>query len=310
MSPVPRASSPLWASLGVVLVLAGCGGDGAANSLARGDRLAAQGEDEAAVAEYRLARRQQGDDPEVLARLAHAHAAAGDVSAAARLYGELVGRDSSYRYQAASDLTALARRELDRHGRDRMVRALEPVLDLGLDLVPTDLGLELARHYSDRQDFRRALPLYLSVLEGDLEAGSRVYYGAARAYQELGGCREALPYFREYLDRAEADREADSEGGGRWHYGSCLHDVAREDWEHGRRGDALERVDTLIDMGTPRTLMDRAHYLRGEMLLESGRDDEALEAYREVLRLNPDRSDPLARSAEERVREIRYGAPE
>lgn len=310
MSPRRSVGAGLLASLATSLALAGCGGDGAGSSLARGDRLAAQGDDEAAVAEYRLARRQQGDDPEVLARLAQAHAARGDVSAAVRLYGTLVARDSSYRYQAASDLTALARRELERQGREGMVRALEPVLELGLDLVPTDLRLELARHYSERQEFRQALPLYLSLLEGDLEAGSRVYYGAARAYQEMGGCREALSYFREYLDRVDADGEADAEGGARWHYGSCLHDVAQEDWEAGRQRNALERVDQMIELGTPRTLMDRAHYLRGELLLQEGSDDEALEAFREVLRLNPDRSDPLARTAEEKVREIRYGPGE
>lgn len=305
--PPPVARAGTGACLAAGLVLAACGGDGTGSALARGDRLAAQGDGEAAVAEYRLARRQRGDDPEVLARLAHAHASRGDVSTAARLYDDLVARDSSYRHQAASDLTALARRELERHGRDRMVRALEPVLELGIDLVPRDLRLELARHYSERQEFRRALPVYLSVLEEDLEADDRVYYGAARAYQEMGGCREALSYFREYLDRVEADRAADTEGGARWHYGSCLYDVAQEDRARGRRRDALDRVERLIELGTPRTLMDRAHYLRGELLLQAGRDDEALEAFREVLRLNPDRSDPLARSAEENVRRIRYG---
>lgn len=306
--------SPLRGLVAVSLLVAwpaaaGCG-DPAGTSLARGDRLAAQGDGEAAVAEYRLARRQRGDDPEVVARLAHAHAARGDVSGAARFYAALVEEDSSYRHQAASDLTAAARRELERHGRERMARSLEPVLELGLDLVPRDLRTELARHYSERQEFRRALPVYLSLLEEDLDAGSRVYYGAARAYQELGGCREALSYFEEYLDRVDGIGEADAEGGARWHYGSCLYDVAREDRRHDRRGEALEGVERMIGLGTPRTLMDRAHHLRGELLLEEGREDEALEAFREVLRLNPARSDPLARSAEEKVREIRYGPGE
>lgn len=304
----PARTAVLSAWLAAAAVAGGCG-DRAETSLARGDRLLAQGDLQAAVAEYRLARRQRGDGPEVLARLAHAYAVRADVPASVRYYSELVAADSSYRYQAAADLTAAARRELERHGRDRMARALEPVLDLGLDLVPRDLRLELARYYAERQEFRRALPVYLSVLEGDLEAGHRVYYGAARAYQELGGCREALSYFREYIRRADGEGSG-AEGGARWHFGSCLYDVAQEDWRRGRPGDALERVDRLIELGTPRTLMDRAHYLRGELLLRAGRSEEALEAFREVLRLNPARSDPLARSAEEKVRQIRYGERE
>lgn len=306
----PSGGTALLLAAGVtgVAFLASCS-DRAETSLARGDRLLAQGDLQAAVAEYRLARRQRGDAPEVLARLAHAYALRGDVSASVRYYTTLVAEDSTYRYQAASDLTSAARRKLERNGRDRMARALEPVLELGLDLVPADLRLELARYYSDRQEFRRALPVYLSVLEEDLEAGSRVYYGAARAYQEQGGCREALSYFTEYLRRADAEG-AGTEGGARWHLGSCLYDVAQEDWRRGRSRDALERVERMIELGTPRTLMDRAQYLRGELLLQAGRDEAALQAFREVLRLNPTRSDPLARSAEEKVRQIRYGSRE
>jgi len=305
-----RPGAPLRAGLaaaalaGTVLA-AGCA-DEAGASLARGDRLVGTGDLSAAIAEYRLARRQQGDAPEVLLRLAHAYAQRGEVSTTAELYARLLEQDSTYRHQAAADLVGVARKGLERGGPDRMARALEPVLELGSpSLVPRDLRLELARHYSDRQEFTRALPLYLSVIQEDPDVSPGVRYGLARAYEELGGCREALPHFDAYLQAME-ETETDT-GGVRWHYGSCLYEVARSDRERGRTGDALERVERLIDLGRPRTLMDRAQYLRGEMLLAQGRDQEALEAYREVLRLNPTLSDPLARSAEEKVRQIQYG---
>ena len=282
---------------------AGCA-DRGYGSLRRGDRLLASGEVEAALAEYRLARRQRGEDPEVLLRLAHAFARRGEVATSLQHYRELLARDSSWRYQAAMDLTTAAREALERHGRDRMARTLEPLVSLGIELVPRDLRLELARHHVERQAFDRALPLLLSVLEEGPDPGSQVHYMAARAYQELGGCRQALPHFERYLQDEEGGTAG--RGGARWHFGSCLYEVAQADWRAGRSEEALERVEQLVELGSPRTVMDRAHFLRGELLADAGRRDEALEAFRRVLRLNPARTGPLARSAQERVREIRY----
>lgn len=303
---VPRSAGALTVLLGIVLAAAaaGCASEAGA-ALARGDRLMARGEVDAAVAEYRLARRQRGDAPEVLARLAHAYASRGDIGTSQQLYEELVGSDSTWRFQAAHDMTSAAREALEEAGRDRMARALRPIVPMGLELVPADLRQELAGYHADRQEWEAALPLYLSLLQEDRSLGPGVYYRTARSYQELGGCREALPYFERYLEAR--DEDVGEEGGAYWHYGSCLYRVAQEDWRRGRGQEALARLDRLVEVGTPRTVMDRAHFLRGELLAGAGRREEALEAFREVLRLHPARSSPLARSAEERVREIRYG---
>ncbi len=299
-----RGAAVLAAGLALGLLAAACA-DRGYGSVRRGDRLLAAGETEAALAEYRLARRQRGEEPGVLARLAHVYARQGDVERAVQHYRGLLERDSSWRYQAALDLTSAAREALDRHGRDRMARTLEPLAELGLELVPRDLRLELARHHVERQAFEQALPLLLSVLaEEGPDPGPRVHYMAARSYQELGGCRQALPHFERYLQ--DGEEGAGGRGGARWHHGRCLYEVARADWRAGRAEEALERAGRLVELGSPRTLMDRAHYLRGELLMEAGRPEEALAAFRRVLRLNPDRTGPLARSAQERVREIRY----
>lgn len=305
MRPGASAAPALLALLCSALVAA-CADDAGA-SLERGDRLLSRGEVEAAIAEYRLAQRQRGEEPEVLVRLGQAHALRGDVGTAAGYYSRLLEQDSAYRHQVAADLAAAAREALDRGGRDRMARALQHLLPLGLEAIPADLRLELAHHYFDRQEFTQALPLYLTVLEDDPDVEPRVLYRTARSYEELGGCREALRYFRAYLSGAARGSVAD---GARWHYGRCLYEVGEEDRRRGEADEALSRLDRLVELGTPRTLMDRAHYLRGELLLEEGRREEALEAFREVLRLNPTRSSPLARAAEGRMLEIRYGGEE
>ena len=66
--------------------------------------------------------------------------------------------------------------------------------------------------------------------------------------------------------------------------------------------EALEKLDLMVELGVPRTLMIDAHFLRGEMLLSTGETDEALVAYQRVLQLNPTRTHGLTRRAEENPR--------
>lgn len=327
----PGARSALVAVL--AFLLAACGGPGR-QALERGDRLMGNGSVEAAIAEYKLAARQGGASPEVLLRLGHAYAAAGDVHGSVRYYGALLERDSSYRWQAATDLSEAARRALRRGAAENMVRALEPLAAFDLGLVPRDLRLALARHHGRDGEHALALPLYLSVLsetgaalegeaagsgagdggsaDGAAPAAERragmppdVYYEVGRSYEELGGCVEAVAWFERYL--SEVDRRGPEATSARWHLGNCLFLAAEEDRAAGRPRSALQGLDRMVELGVPQTLLDRAHYLRGELLLGLGEPERALRAYQEVLRLNPSRSGYLVRRAEERIRDIRYG---
>ncbi len=277
------------------------GGD----ALGRGDRLLTQDRTQEAIAEYRLAERQNGSDPTILARLAHAYALQGDGETALQVYDRLLKADSAYRYQAATDLTTAARDASERGNDDEMARLLRPIVTSSLSLVPPDLRRKLADHDFDRGDYEAALPLLLSLPE-DPGADSRVLYETARSFEELGGCGEALGYFRRYLDAGPSEGSAEANSA-RWHYGNCLYTVAAQQRRSGRAVAALASLDSLVSVGVPRTLQDRAQYMRGEVLLEQGRPQDALEAFEAVLRLDPARTGPTARQAEERIRQIRYG---
>jgi len=285
------------------LIPLACGGS-PDDAVERGDRLYGAGQIDAAIAEYRLALRQRGDEPEVLLRLGDAYGKRGEVEASLRYVRRLLAQDSTYRYQAAAVLSEAGRVALERGAPDNMARALEPVERMGIGLIPPDLRLALARHYSGLSDYGRALPLYLGIAEGETILPA-VELETARTFQELGGCREALGYFESYLARggsAGTDRS-----GVRWQYGNCLFSVAEEELREGRERSALEHLDVLIDQGVPRTLLDRAHFERGEVLLARGAYEEAESDFLAVLDLNPARSGPLVVMAEERIREIRYG---
>ncbi len=305
---MPRSQAGGWRK-GVVALLVGTLGsvacDGAPDdAVERGDRLYAAGQVDAAIAEYRLAVRQRGDEPELLLRLGDAYGKKGEVEASLRYVRRLLTLDSTYRYQAAAVLAEAGRAALDRGAPDNMARALGPLERMGIGLIPSDLRLALARHYSGLADYGRALPLYLGASENG-ELAPDVELETARTFQELGGCREALGHFESYLARggsAGTDRS-----GVRWQYGNCLFAVAEEELRRGARRSASTHLDALIQQGVPRTLLDRAHFERGEIRLAQGAYEDAEADFLAVLDLNPARSGPLVAMAEERIREIRYG---
>ncbi|MFO7587212.1 MAG: tetratricopeptide repeat protein [Gemmatimonadota bacterium] len=296
-----RALRPAVALLLVTVPLAACG-NGGESAVERGDRLLATGSGDAAIAEYKLALRQEGRTPEILLRLGHAYARRADVEEALQYLVPLMASDSSQRTAVAAELSEAARVALDAGSPSNMARALGPVLELGLGYVPQDLRLPLARYHAELSDWGRAAPLYVAAVEdGDVPPGALLE--TARAFQELGGCREALGWFERFLERAGRNERSAA----LWQYGTCLFEVATADRALGRHGQAEERLRTLIDQGVPRTLLDRAHYARGEIRLGRGELDAAERDFRAVLELNPVRSGPLVRLAEERIREIRYG---
>lgn len=296
---------PVVSQLLVVLFVVGCtsGPDGAAE---RGDRLLATGSVDEAIAEYKLALRQRGEDAAVLLRLGSAYGRRGEVEAALQYFRRTLAQDSSYRDAVAIELTEAARVARNGGSPDNMARALEMVQPLGTEYLPLDLKLELAAHYVEVSDYGRALPLYVSAL-GSGQTGPDTWLAAARAFQQSGGCREGLTYFERYLKSPAARRGAGSAA--RWQYGQCLFEVAEQERAAGRSAPALQKLDLLIGQGVPRTLLDRAHFSRGEILRRIGNLDAAQLDYQMVLDLNPALTGPLVRVAQERIREIRYGKP-
>lgn len=291
--------------LGALVAGTSACGDAADASVVRGDRLLARESTEPALAEYQLALRQDGGSTETLRRLAHGYALAGDVDESLRHYDSLLARDSSHVWQMAADLGAVARRALESGAPEAMARALQPLLRDRPGMVPEDLRLPLARHYWREGDHALALPLYLMVLRDSVDPGPEVHYQVGRALEELGGCERAIGHFETYL--AAIGREAPDLASARWHYGSCLFEVAQRERSSGRPRAALEKLERVVELGVPQTRIERAHFLRGELLLALGEREEALAAYEDVLRLNPSRSGPLAQQAERRIREIRFG---
>ncbi len=284
--------------------VSGCRGD-SHDHVVWGDRLLGSERAQAALAEYQVALRQDGEEPGVLLRLAHGYANLNRLDEASDFYSRLLSVDSSYADQAVSDYLLMAKRALDQGDRPRLARALEQLEAIQPGGVPDEMSLPFARYYYEFGEFASALPLYLTVVATVSDSlRPEAQYELARVYYELGECGQALANYRAFLGtRPGGERRADA----RWHAGQCAYQLAEKDKLAGRPTEALERLQLVIQLSAPQVLLDDAWFERGEILFGLGEFDEAVAAYRRVLDLNPSRTGRRVRQAEDRIRSIRYG---
>ncbi|KPK77622.1 MAG: hypothetical protein AMS25_16700 [Gemmatimonas sp. SM23_52] len=276
--------------------------------LAWGDRLLGAGREEAAIAEYQVALRQRGEQPDVLLRLAHGYAQLDRLDETSQYYSRLLAVDSSFADQAVADYLTMAKQALERSDRARMARALEQLEAIRPGSVPDELSLPFARYYYELSEYASALPLYLSVLATESDSiEPQVRYELARVYYELGECGQALAHYREFLEqRRGGELRADA----RWHAGQCAYQLAQRDRLASRPAEALARFELVIELGSPQALLDDAWFEKAEILFGLGEFDEALRSYQMVLDLNPSRTGRRVRLAEDRIRTIRYRTTE
>lgn len=275
--------------------------------VAWGDRLLGAGRTEAAIAEYQVALRKRGEEPEILLRLAHGYAHLNRLDEASDYYARLLAIDSAAADQAVADFLAMAKRALERNDRARMARALEQLEALRPGEVPDELSLPFARYYYELGEYVLALPLYLAVVAGADSVEPEVRYELARVYYELGECGQALLHYQDFL---EIRRWGELSAEARWHAGQCAYQLAQKDAQAGKPTEAVEKYELVIELGSPRALQDDAWFERGELKFSLGEFEEALRSYQRVLDLNPSRSGQRVRLAEDRIRNIRYGRTE
>ena len=276
----------------------------------RGDRLWADSAFEEAMAEYRLAADQRGDR-QALARLAHAHARAGDLAETRTAYEQLLALDSAYTDQAVYDYLYLVDRSMRRGDDYGVAAALDEALRLRPELQVPGAIRPVARFHREGGALEQAADYYrraLTTLPPD--STPEVLFELGLLNEELDRCDLAIDYYRAFQARARASGERRWRtllGEARWHTGNCSFRLASEARRAGRVSEALAQYERMIGLGEPENLLDRAWFERGEILYGVGRFDEALEAFRMVLERNPARAGQLVERARERIDEIRFG---
>lgn len=298
---IASVSRSTWA-IPLLILLAGCGD--AESAVARGDRLWADSNYTAALAEYRLGHDRSRNDDAVLARVAHAYAVTGQFERARESYDDLLARAPGYEDQAIFDYLALAERARSRADRYGMAGAVESALALRPGLAVGDMAAPLAGYYARAGDADRAQVFYERALAyAPPDSMPTLLYEFAQFQESQGNCADAVALFTAFRAREQTGTRADQ---ARWNIGNCSFTLAREARQEGEADTALRHIDTVIDLGVPQNLVDQAWFERGEVLLDLGRDAEALDAFVRVLETLRPGSSQLAARARQRIDEIRF----
>ncbi len=285
------------------LALAGC--NRAEPAVQRGDRLWADSNYTAALAEYRLALEQGGDDEEVLARIAHAYIKVGQFERGKETYDALVEKAPEYIDQAVFDYVTVARQAGGSSDQFAMSGAVEAALALRPGLPLEEMATPLARYYATTGAPDRAISFYERALaRAPADSVPDLLFELGRVHAAERNCAEALGYFNAYRSRRPIGEHADE---ARWHVGQCSFTLARSALQSGDLEGALRRLDTVVQLGVPQNIQDQAWFERGETLLKLGRPAEALSAYNRVLELNRARTGQLVDRAQRRIDELRFG---
>jgi tetratricopeptide (TPR) repeat protein len=302
MSPERRFPGRISLLLCLVLGVPGCADSESA--LSRGDRFWADANYTAALAEYRLALRQDPTDSTLL-RVAHAYIETDQFERGREMYDELLARSPAYADQAAFDYVTVARRAWQRSDRYGLAAAVEAALALRPGLPVNEFALQLARYYASTAADDRALDFYARALAtAPPDSLSTILFELASLQESSGNCEEAISFFRAFREREPAGERADQ---ARWRTGNCSFLLAREARADGRLELALLYVDAVLELAVPQNFQDDAWFERGEIMLALGRRDDALFAFVRVVELNPAGSGQLVERARARIDQLRFG---
>lgn len=267
----------------------------------RGDEAFANGDLVEALAEYRLALVQGGEDADVLMRAAHTYAMSGRIDQARDYYGRAVALRPDLADLAASDLLRVARASMDRDDGVEAAAAVEAATTLEPGVSPTGISLPLARHFAQDGRYGQALPFFQKAAR---ETGSdpEVVFEMALAHEEIGDCQRALVFFDQIRDEVTPARRSEVD----WNIGNCSVTLAADARAEDDLEEALRLYRATIAIGEPRNRLAEAWFQVGDILASQGECRAAVEAFDQVSRQELG-GGQLVDRARARVDDIRFG---
>ena len=272
----------------------------------RGDMYFGAGQYDDSLAEYMMAARNDSMTASLLRKIGKVYVAKGDFVKAKSYYDKYFEQQ-----QAEPDPSALldyfniAVKRGEDGDRTTMVNAFEEILKIDPQYSLGKYFFDLAEYYYEHAQYDKSIPFFLRALPLDVEVDNRNLhlYHLAESYEKTGDVYNACLYYEEYLLMYPETELAEQ---ARWHQASCAYPLAERVYREDKDYEAaLDYLAVLIDFEQPQHLLDDAYYLKGDILVEMNRLEEAKRAYRQVLRLNKFYyTEKIAESARQKIHDI------
>jgi len=270
----------------------------------RGDGYFSRGRYRDALAEYMIARKDDPSSTELLFKIGMTSARLGKISTARAYYDSLLSVDTSRKEWIINDLYRLGLKMLDEGDTASMKESFEMIMEIDSTYNLGESFYPLARAYRNSGQYGKAADAFVKALSfaPDSPAAMQSIFELATCYEALGRYKEAIARFEEYLEKSDGEKRDEAV----WHIGNSAYRLARELYDEGNLDEASEYLSLMIEGGKPEVVLIEAWYLMGEIYRDRGEEEKALEAYEEVLKLDPTQTMTVTSRSLERIREIRY----
>jgi tetratricopeptide (TPR) repeat protein len=272
----------------------------------KGDNYFNMGRYEDAFAEYSVALRQKGENPDILRKIGKTGFFRNDLFETQKAYFPLLKLSPDDSSMVIIDFYRLGLNFYEKNDHVQMALAFESIFRVDSTYNIGEYFYYLADYYHDEADFDKAVMYYTKALiyRPEHEKVEETIFRLALSNEKIENYNDAFVYYEQFLRKfPESDQATTVE----WHRGLCAFNIAGEELENGKTEAALDYVRIPLSTGQPQVKQDDAWYLKGEIFLELAQKDSALVAYEKVLELNPSRTGRLVTISQQRIREIKFG---
>lgn len=273
----------------------------------RGDRYYKNGYYDDSLAEYLMEEKTKGVTANLLRKIGKVYVMKGDFFQAKKYFDRYFSvYDSEPDAEVLLDYLQIAVERGRAGDTTTMVHALEEIHQIDPSYSLGRYYFDLGEFYYSQADYHKAIAYYLRgmPLYGELNNKAQHLFYLAESYEKLEDYFNAFLYFDQLIVLYPDDPQVEQ---ARWHRGSCCYPLAQEMSDRGDIEQALYYLDQIIGSGQPQHLVDDAYLLKGEILLADKRPGEAMQAFRQVLKLNRYYwKEKVAEQARMRIEEIQF----
>jgi len=211
------------------------------------------------------------------------------------IFNTIAKRYPSYKDSLITVYLLLAKKFEKRKRNDIAVKSYNAILSLEGEYNIGDGFYTMGHYYYALNNVEKAREFFEKGIENITNANI-----LKKARSELMSLYESLGMYKKAVDVSDGDSSTDI----LYKKGEIEYKLAKELFSRESFDSALVYCQDIIVINTPKTLIDDAYFLSGEIYSSIGDYKSALASYKKVIRLDMYRNTPIASLAKERIKAL------